>query len=50
MYLQSKWDGDELRKIITNKLRSYNVAHRRLIPEASHDISQYAYNRAEFSH
>ncbi|MFT4712301.1 MAG: putative transposase [Candidatus Azotimanducaceae bacterium] len=29
----------EPRKIVTDKLRSYNVAHRELIPEAIHDTS-----------
>lgn len=38
------------RKIVTDKLRSYGVAHRELIPEAIHDTSQYANNRAELSH
>jgi putative transposase len=37
-------------KIVTDKLRSYNVAHRELIPEAIHDTSQYANNRCELSH
>jgi putative transposase len=40
----------EPRKIVTDKLRSYNVAHRELIPETIHDTSQYANNRAELSH
>ena len=35
---------------MTDKLRSYGVAHRELIPEAIHDTSQYANNRAEQSH
>ena len=35
---------------MTDKLRSYGVAHRELIPEAIHDSSQYANNRAELSH
>ncbi|MFT5114216.1 MAG: putative transposase [Parasphingorhabdus sp.] len=35
---------------MTDKLRSYNVAHRELIPEAIHDTSQYANNREELSH
>ena len=30
----------EPRKIATDKLRSYNVAHRELIPESIHDTSQ----------
>ena len=40
----------ELRKIVTDKLRSYNAAHSELIPEVIHDISQYANNRWELSH
>ena len=35
---------------MTDKLLSYGVAHRELIPEAIHDTSQYANNRAEQSH
>ena len=41
---------DESRKIVTDKLRSYGVAHREIIPDAIHDTSQYANNRAEISH
>ncbi len=40
----------EPRKIVTDKLKSYGVAHRELIPETIHDTSQYANNRAELSH
>jgi putative transposase len=40
---------DEPRKIVTDKLRSYGVAHRDLIPGTIHDSSQYANNRAELS-
>lgn len=40
----------EPRKIVTNKLRSYGVAHRELVPDSIHDTSQYANNRAELSH
>ncbi len=40
----------EPRKIVTDKLRSYGVAHRELLPEAIHDSSRYANNRAEISH
>ena len=40
----------EPRKIVTDKLRSYGVAHRELIPETIHDTSQYANNRADLSH
>ena len=41
---------DEPRKIVMDKLRSYGVAHRELIPEAIHDTTRYANNRAELSH
>jgi len=41
---------DEPRKIVTDKLRSYDVAHRELMPDTIHDKSQYANNRAELSH
>ena len=40
----------EPRKIVTDKLRSYNVAHRELISGTIHDTSQYAKNRCELSH
>jgi len=40
----------EPRKIVTDKLRSYGVAHRELIPEVIHDTAQYANNRSELSH
>ena len=45
-----KSHGREPRKIVTDKLRSYGVAHRELISEAIHDTSRYANNRAEQSH
>ena len=35
---------------MTDKLRSYGVAHRELIPEATHSTKQYENNRAEQSH
>jgi putative transposase len=65
VYLQAKRDGaaakrffkrllrnhaGEPRKIVTDKLRSYGVAHRELMPDVIHDNSQYANNRAEQSH
>jgi putative transposase len=65
VYLQKRQDGAaakrffkrllkkhrvEPRKIVTDKLRSYGVAHRDLIPDTIHDTSQYANNRAELSH
>jgi len=40
----------EPRKIVTDELRSHDVAHRELIPETLHDTTQYANNRAELSH
>ncbi len=42
--------GGTPRKIVTDKLRSYGVAHRSLIPEVRHNTEQYANNRAELSH
>ena len=45
-----KTHRDEPRKIVTDKLRIYGVAHRELIPESFHDTSQSANNRAELSH
>jgi putative transposase len=65
VFLQKKRDGKvakrffkrllkkhkgEPRKIVTDKLRSYGVAHRKLIPESIHDTEKYANNRAELSH
>jgi putative transposase len=65
VYLQAKRDGaaakrffkrllrshgDEPGKIVTDKLRRYGVAHRELMPDVIHDISQYANNRAGQSH
>jgi putative transposase len=65
VYLQAKRDGaaakqffrgllrsygGEPRKIVTDKLRSYGVAHCELIPEVIHSTEQYENNRAEQSH
>ena len=65
VYLQAKRDGaaakrffkrllrnhgGEPRKIVTDKLRSYGVAYRELIPETIHSTKQYENNRAEQSH
>ena len=41
---------DHSSKIMTDKLRSYGVAHRELIPETIHVTERYANNRAEPSH
>ena len=45
-----KKNRGEPRIIVTDKLRSYGVAHRQLMPDTAHDTSQYANNRAELSH
>ena len=65
VYLQAKRDGaaakrffkrllrshgGEPRKVVTDKLRSYGVAHRELIPDTTHSTKQYENNRAEQSH
>ena len=42
--------GSEPRKIVTDKLRSYGVAHRELMPDVIHSTEQYENNRAEQSH
>jgi putative transposase len=42
--------GGKPRKIVTDRLRNYGVAHRELIPETIHSIKQYENNRAEQSH
>ena len=64
VYLQTKRDGaaakrffkrllrncgGEPRKIVTDKLRSYPVAKREIMPEAIHSTEQYENNRAEQS-
>ena len=43
-------NGGEPRKIVTDKLQSYGVAHRELIPEAIHSAELYENNRVEQSH
>ena len=65
VYLQAKRDGAaakrffkrllrnhgaEPRKIVTDKLWSYGVAHKELIPETVHSMQQYESDRAEQSH
>jgi putative transposase len=42
--------GSEPRKIVTDKLRSYGVAQRELMPDVIHITEQYENNRAEQSH
>ena len=65
VYLQAKRDGaaakrffkrllrsygGEPRKIVTDKLGSYGVAHRELMQDVIHSTKQYENNRAEQSH
>ena len=65
VYLQTKRDGNsakrffkrllrshgsESRKILTDKLRSYGVAHWELILDTIHSTKQYENNRSEQSH
>ncbi len=45
-----KTHRDEPRRVVTERPRSYGVAHRALIPETIHVTSRYANNRAELSH
>jgi putative transposase len=45
-----KRHGSEPRNIVTDKLKSYGVAHRELIPDTIHNTERYANNRAEQSH
>jgi putative transposase len=42
--------GTSPRKIVTDKLGSYGVARRALMPETIHSNGRYANNRAEPSH
>ena len=42
--------GTEPWKIVTDKLASYRVAHRELVPDSHHVTDRYANNRAEQSH
>jgi len=45
-----KSHGREPRKIVTDKLRSYGVAHPALIPGTIHSTERYENNRAEQLH
>jgi len=45
-----KSQGREPRWIVTAKLRSYDVAHRTIMPSVHHPNHVYANNRAEVSH
>ncbi len=65
VFLQSRRDGKavirffkrllrnhhgEPRKMTTDKLKNYGVAHRKIAPDVIHDTSQHANNSAELSH
>jgi putative transposase len=65
VFLQTRRDGNaarhffkrllkkhrgEPRSIVTDKLGSYGLAHRELIPGSIHDASRHANNRTEVSH
>ncbi len=45
-----KGQGREPRRPITDKLRSYSVAHHTVMPSVVHSTRQYENNRAEVSH
>jgi len=45
-----KGQGSEPRRSVTDKLGSYGVAHRVVMPSVVHDTTLYANNRAELSH
>ncbi len=45
-----KGQGREPRRLITDKLRSYAVAHRTVMPSVVHSTRRYENNRAEVSH
>ena len=40
----------KLRRLVTDRLRSYGVAQREVLPEVKHRTSRYLNNRAENSH
>ena len=45
-----KSQGCVLRRVVTDKLRSYAAARRSVMPSVIHCTDQYANNRAEVSH
>ena len=45
-----KGQRQEPSRLVTDKLGSYRVAHRDVMPLVTHDTTQYANNRAEVSH
>ena len=42
--------GGGPRRLVTDKLKSYPAAHRKIMPDVVHVTEQYANNRAEVSH
>lgn len=46
--LGDTWNLDKV--FVTDKLRSYSAAHRRVMPSVIHNTKQYANNRAEVSY
>ena len=45
-----KGQGSVPRRLVTDKLRSYPAAHRRVMPSVGHSTKQHENNRAEVSH
>jgi len=45
-----KGQRQEPARLVTDKLGSYRVAHRDIMPLVTHDTNRYANNRAEVSH
>jgi len=45
-----KGQGRAPRRLITDRLRIYSAAHRRVMPSVAHSTTQYENNRAEVSH
>ena len=45
-----KGQGRTPRRLITDQLRSYTAAHRRVMPSVVHSTTQYENDRAEISH
>ena len=45
-----KGHGQELRRVVTDRLKSYPAAIHIILPDTEHDTTRYANNRAENSH
>jgi len=46
----SRWRGRVPRRLGTDRLGSYRLAHRVIMPSVVHDTTRYANNRGEVSH